>query len=154
MISVDGAGLIAQVMPVGLLIITVEQKWLGPAKREPGPIGTIWWYLALPFKAITLILCLSAMWACLAAVSNNQPLDGFSASVVVVALILLGMTVFATLLALLAYGHVGRDTALANIDHHDRKQLIIYRAQRVAKLNRRDEKRASRKVEPSQPVDS
>lgn len=95
---------------------------------------------ALPAKVITLILCLSAMWTCLAAVSNNQPLDGPSASVVVVALMLLGMTVSATLLALLAYGHVGRDKALTNVENHDRKQLIIDRAQRVAKLNRRDDK--------------
>lgn len=154
MISVDGADLIAQVVPVGLLIITVEQKWLGPAKREPGPIGSIWWYLALPFKVTTLLLCLFAMWACLASVSNNKPLEGFDASIVVVALALLGMTVFSTLLALLAYGHVGRDKAMANIESYDRKQLIVERAHKVAKLKRRDEKRSIKKAGPSRPVDS
>lgn len=153
MISVDGAGLIAQVVPVGLLIITVEQKWLGPAKREPGPIGTTWWYLALPFKVITLFLCLCAMWACLASVSNNKPLEGFDASLVVVALALLGMTVFATLCSLLAYGHVGREKAIANIESYDRKQLIVNRAHKVAKLKRRDEKKSIKKAGSSPPVD-
>ena len=145
MISVDGAGLIAQVVPVGLLIITVEQKWLGPAKREPGPIGTIWWYLALPFKVLTLVLCLCAMWACLASVSNNKPLEGLDAVVVVAALAFLGVTVFATLLALLTYGHIGKEKAFANIESYNRKQLIAARAHKVARLKRRDEKAASRR---------
>lgn len=154
MISVDGAGLIAQVVPVGLLIITVEQKWLGPAKREPGPIGTLWWYMALPFKVITLFLSLCAMWACLASVSNNEPLEGVEASVVIAALAVLGMTVFATLLALLTYGHLGREKAIANIESYDRKQLIVDRAHKVAKLKRRDERRNLKKEKSSRPTDS
>jgi hypothetical protein len=74
------------------------------------------------------------MWACLASVSDNRPLEGFGASVVVAALAFLGMTVFATLLALLTYGHIGKKKS------YDRKQLIADRAHKVDRLKRRDEK--------------
>ncbi|MDR6689065.1 hypothetical protein J2Y41_004669 [Arthrobacter sp. 1088] len=149
MISVEGAGLIAQVVPVGLLIVTVEQKWLGPAKREPGPIGTVWWYIALPYKALTVLTSLLAIWACLASVSNAKPLDGFDASLVSVSLASLGMMVFATLLALLSYGYVGRDKAIANIERYDRQQRIVDRAHRVARIRRRAEKQKARGARPS-----
>lgn len=144
MITVDGAGLIAQVMPVGLLIVTVEQRWLGPARREPGPIGTVWWYVGLPYKAFTILLCLLAIWACIAAVSNDQPLTGFSADLVAVSLGSLGFMVFGTLLGLLTYSHIGRDKAIANVEKQDRQQLIVERAHKVARLRKRDERRRNR----------
>jgi hypothetical protein len=94
------------------------------------------------------------MWACLASVSNNKPLEGFDALVVVLALAFLGMTVFATLLALLTYGHIGREKAIANIENYDRKQLIVDRAHKVARMRRRDEKSRIKAARSSESVRS
>lgn len=81
----DGASLIAQVLPVGLLIVAVERRALGgrlPPKRGRGRVG--WLVRGIGLLA-TVTLSVVSVWVCVAAVSQSRDLDVWESVLVFVA---------------------------------------------------------------------
>ncbi|MCU1408494.1 MAG: hypothetical protein JWM23_574 [Microbacteriaceae bacterium] len=145
-ISLDGAGLIAQVIPVALLIFIVERRWVGPVEKRPGARGAFEWWAVLLLQALLIGLSLWVEWECIVAVSLQTPIGPDRAWVVDLTLYGIGFAVFTTLLSLLSHGYLGRETARANVRRADRRRWIVDRAHRVAKMERRD-LRVARRVQ-------
>lgn len=81
----DGAGLIAQILPVGLLIVAVERRALGgrlPPKRGSGRVG---WLVRGIGLLTTVTLSVVAVWVCVAAVSQSRGLGDWESILVFVA---------------------------------------------------------------------
>lgn len=109
MISIEGAGLLAQVLPVGLLIIAVERRALGP---EPYPRGRRyalagWWTLYV-VMGLTVAASIISTMLCVIAVSQSEPLEGVSAWIVTVSGIALALVAIRTTVALSMRSYSGR----------------------------------------------
>ncbi|ROP63462.1 hypothetical protein EDF55_2216 [Curtobacterium sp. ZW137] len=106
-ISVDGAGLLAQVLPVGILLLVIEARVLAnfPRKR-------IKWsgynHASRQFCGIIGMLNVPSVFFCVQAVSRNEPVVGLQSGIVwVTGTLLAGASI--ALLADLAF-LPGKDT--------------------------------------------
>lgn len=102
MISISGAGLIAQVYPVAVLLLLLESGRLRRARgsRRESAFDRFWGYLTL----VTSLLSVVAISICVVSVSRSQDVAGFFSWVVIVTGLLLatGVVRFAYELALAA----------------------------------------------------
>lgn len=149
MISVGGASLIAQVIPVGLLIVAVEARAAGPIAKEPGRWGGAKWFALVLSLAGVVLFSLIAIAYCVVAVSSNQPISGYAAFCVYAALVGLGYAVFVTLLRLLSVSIVGPQSVKAVRAADARRALVRHRASRVAALSKAAAQAARRSARSS-----
>lgn len=82
MISVDGAGLIAQVLPVGILVLAVERRALGGTPYPTGGLRRVSWWLQYIVAGVAVGGSVVSVILAVAAVSSNVPLSGADAVVV------------------------------------------------------------------------
>lgn len=83
-ISTDGAALIAQVIPVGLLIIAVERRALGGVRAPKTGRRRAMWIVRFWALVATVLLSVLGVLFCIVAVSTNKALDGLSAWIVII----------------------------------------------------------------------
>jgi membrane protein implicated in regulation of membrane protease activity len=79
-ISVDGAALIAQVLPVLLLIVVVEAR--GIVRGSEVSFGPLPAWLWVPFVVIVILTSFLAMGICIGSVARNQEIAHPLASIV------------------------------------------------------------------------
>lgn len=84
MISTDGAALIAQVIPVGLLIVAVERRALGGSRPPKTGRKRAYWIAKYIGLAATVLISVLAVLFCILAVSADEPLKGVSAVIVII----------------------------------------------------------------------
>jgi hypothetical protein len=84
MISVDAAGVLAQLIPVGLLVLALEGRVLR-IDADAGRVYRGWQILVASVSGIALVLGISAISLCVISVASNVPLDGGKSVFVAVA---------------------------------------------------------------------
>jgi hypothetical protein len=98
-ISVEGAGLLAQILPVGILIIVVESRAAARAPRRK--VNRLVFSRASSFvTGMYALLGLPAIAFCVIAVNSGRGLTGVMAWIVSIAAILIGVGAGAVLLDL------------------------------------------------------
>lgn len=83
-ISMEGAGLIAQILPVGLLIVAVERRALG-GRRPPRRRGRVGWLVRGLGLIATVTLSVVAVWMCVVAVAQGRAMEMWESTIVFVA---------------------------------------------------------------------
>lgn len=135
MISTAGAGLIAQVIPVLVLIVAVEARALGAVVAGPswsGPSRRMRWKIMVTVVAVALTVVTE--WTCIWSVSSGQALVPLLAFFVTIGLVAIGSVCFFTVLNLTIVTFVGRERWLSEEQAKERSRVIRDRAVRVRKL--------------------
>jgi hypothetical protein len=137
-ISTAGAGIIAQVLPVLLLILVVERRALGPTtippKGAPGRRKIL--AVAIP-TLIVLAFSFLVEYECIDAVSESTPLQGTRAFAVFVIMLAMGVLVTLTVMDLYMASLMGIDQFRQRKSETDRKNRIRARARHVHRLRKR-----------------
>ena len=109
MISLDGASLLAQVIPVLVLIVAVERRGLGYVKAARTLPGFFWWVARLVWTGLAVIGAVFAELWCITAVCSGVAPVGVNAAIVTVGGFLVGCAAaFATVsLALSIFDPLG-----------------------------------------------
>jgi hypothetical protein len=134
--SIEGAGLIAQVLPVLLLILAIERRALGPVQVPRKGAPRRFRRLAYLFAgAVAISFALATEYACLTSVAEQQPLEPWTARLVTAYMLLLGIIVSITLLDLYAASVLGLDLFRQRRAQIDKDELVKARAKHVYKLS-------------------
>jgi Ni,Fe-hydrogenase I cytochrome b subunit len=136
MISVEGAGVIAQVVPVGLLVLAFE------ARREDALVGTgrlTEWLVAISRYVLvgTVIAAGTVETVCIMAVSSGSAIRGFASGFVYVVGYVLLFAVLVTVLVAVMRNSGFTD---AMIERQMRKPLV--RARIEAAVEREQQRRS------------
>ena len=141
MISTAGAGLIAQILPVLLLIGAVERRALGPVvvPRKGAPLRRrrLAWIVV---NILTLAFAFLVELLCIESVATNVRLDVLRGVPVVIAMLALGVVISVTIMDLYVSSLFGIDSYRERQADSERRLLIGSRARRVAKLSKRLQK--------------
>jgi hypothetical protein len=105
MISQDGAGLIAQLLLVGVLVLAVERRALGAEAFPRGRGGMrrarqVWWWVRFAASGLIGGASVLAVAFCVVAVSSGRPLVGGEATFVGLMAALLGVLVIGVVVSL------------------------------------------------------
>lgn len=102
MITIDGAGLLAQVLPVCVLILVVEVRAISGTKPDPGRFNRLFAGMAVALAFVALFGGFFAESQCVASVMSGTPI---TAPIVVAAVVvgswLIGFASFSVALLLL-----------------------------------------------------
>ena len=138
MISVEGAGLIAQILQLLLLVGAVERRALGPVVTPPKGAPLRKRRLAWIFLNImTIALAFLVEFICIAAVATDVRLDLLRAIPVVIVMLTFGIVITFTLLDLYLASLIGIESYRERQADSDKRQLIKLRAVRVARIAKR-----------------
>jgi hypothetical protein len=138
MISTEGAALVAQILPVLLLISAVERRALGPTSLPPK--GGFRRRRRLAWILLHLVSIAFAFWVeyvCVVAVASKTPLDPPTSFGVAAIMLVVGTTVSVTVMDLYVVSLVGKDGYGERQHADERKALVRYRAKRAKKSGRR-----------------
>lgn len=145
MISTAGAGLIAQIIPVLLLIVAVEARALGTVTKGTRLGASRWLRWRMMLTIIAVSLTISAEFFCIEAVSSDHPLLGVPAVTVLVGVFAIGIACYFTVLSLTIMTFVGQETWLNSEQAKERRRVIRDRAIRVRKLHTRERRSVGRR---------
>lgn len=134
--SIEGAGLIAQIIPVLLLILAIERRALGPlrlpARGKPHRKRRL---ALLAAGGISVACAFTTEFGCVTSVAQQQRLPGWQGVLVGAYMLLLGIVVTVTLLELYLASVFGLEIFRQTLDQAEKSDLIKYRAKRVHKLS-------------------
>lgn len=143
MISVEGAKMLAQVIPIALLIMAVERRWLGSEPEPFSPIGWAWYWVKATVQGFVVIGCVVSMWFLFISINDNVPVAPDRTWGV--ALTMLGLTyaVMGVLISLTLRSYLGlRPEDAVELRHqraarYERRRLRCLRRRAIRKLRRR-----------------
>jgi hypothetical protein len=107
MISVEGAKLLAALIPVLVLILAVERRALGPEQRPVYVIGWVWFCAKLAGQTVGAGMSIVMLGPLVIAVNANAPLDGVWAVATIASVILAGFGVVSIVVPLVMRGYLG-----------------------------------------------
>lgn len=143
MITVEGAKLLAQFIPVLVLILAVEQRILGPEPQPFRLIGWIWYWAKGIGQSLGAAGCLISMAPLILYVNANQNIDGSWAWVIFISVLLAGQSVIGIVTALVFRGYFGH----AQIERGEERMRLQREEAHAVRRIRRARKRARRKIE-------
>lgn len=106
MINTDGAGLIAQLIPVLVLVLAVERRMLGPTALPARGFRRLWWWVRLGGMGASVVLAFLAVAYCVIAVSSGTTLTGWQAAIVSIAVAVVGFAAMSTFIPLTMRAYV------------------------------------------------
>lgn len=107
MITVEGAKLLAQFIPVLVLILAVERRILGPEPEPLRLVGWLWYWIKGIGQTFGAGVALVSMGPLIVHVNANQNIDGIWAVVIIVSVVLAGQAVIAIVTDLVFRGYFG-----------------------------------------------
>lgn len=107
MITVEGAKLLAQFIPVLILILAVERRLLGPEPEPVSVIAQIWYWAKGVGQSLGAAGALVSMAPLIIGVNDNRSIEGFWTVVIVVSLFLTGQAVIGIVVILVFRGYFG-----------------------------------------------
>lgn len=140
MITVEGAKLLAQFIPVLVLILAVERRILGPEPEPVRLVGWIWYWIKGIGQTFGAGVALVSMGPLILYVNANQSIDGFWAVVIIVSVVLAGQAVIGIVTDLVFRGYFGHsriDRGEERIRRKAEKAHDARRFRRARKLARR-----------------
>lgn len=153
MITVEGAKLLTQFIPVVILVMAVERHRLGP---EPEPVsvrGWVWYWTKGIGQTAAVVGCIMSLVPLFSAVNENRNLDGPLAMGILFCVYLLGLAVAGVVVSLVMrsyFGHHHAEQADAAKRERDVAALELRRVRRLRRKARRKmaKRRKGRGVAP------
>jgi hypothetical protein len=141
MITVEGAKLLAQFIPVLILILAVERRTLGP---EPEPVrrtGWIWYWLKGIGQSFGAAVALLSMAPLIIFVNENRTIDGFYAVMILVSVLLTGQAVIGVVISLVFRGYFGHEQTALGEEIRRQKAQEVEATRRYRRARRRAQRR-------------
>lgn len=140
MITVEGAKLLAQFIPIVILVMAVERHRLGP---EPEPVsvpGWVWYWMKGLGQAVAVVGCISSLVPLFSAVNENRNIEGIQTVGILASVYLLGLAVTGVIVSLVLRSYFGHQQVKTLEESKRARDVAALELRRVRRLRRKAER--------------